>query len=147
MKREFSEESKRWFIQAKDEFNDANDLRVRGRFYLALFHFQQATEKALKAYLYSLVPSEEVFFTHSIYELIQMAKEKDDVFESVSSAARLDEYYIPTRYPNGLPGGIPSRFYNNPEEAEEAMNLAKRVIDVVENKVERKKKITRKEGA
>ena len=70
MKREISDESRRWFLQAKDEFQDADDLRKRSRFYLALFHFQQAAEKALKAFLYSAVPSEEVFFTHSIYELV-----------------------------------------------------------------------------
>ena len=52
MKRPHKEESSRWFTQAKDEFQDADELRKRGRFYLALFHFQQATEKALKAYLY-----------------------------------------------------------------------------------------------
>ncbi|KKN06461.1 hypothetical protein LCGC14_1076970, partial [marine sediment metagenome] len=42
---------------------------------------------------------------------------------------------IPTRYPNGLPGGIPSRYYDDPEEAENAMKLAKKLIDLVENKL------------
>ncbi|RJS78447.1 HEPN domain-containing protein [Methanophagales archaeon] len=39
-------------IHAKDEFQDADELRIRNRFYLALFHFQQSAEKALKAYLW-----------------------------------------------------------------------------------------------
>ncbi|MEW5693551.1 MAG: HEPN domain-containing protein [Candidatus Hydrogenedentota bacterium] len=135
MKKEFNAEAKRWLIQARDEFTDAEDLRIRKRFYLALFHFQQATEKAIKAYLYSIVPSEEVFFTHSIYELIQMACKKDKDFKSVTKAAKLDEYYIPTRYPNGLPGGVPSQFYNDPKEAEDAMNLARKVIELIEKKL------------
>lgn len=135
MKREPNEEAGRWFLQARDEFIDAEDLRLRKRFYLALFHFQQAAEKALKAYLYSVIPSEEVFFTHSIYELIQMASEQDADFKNIMDVGRLDEYYIPTRYPNGLPGSIPSRFYNDPKEAEEAMNLAKKVIELVEAKL------------
>lgn len=135
MKRESKEEARRWFTQAKDEFNDANDLRIRKRFYLALFHFQQATEKALKAYLYSIVPSEEVFFTHSIYELIHLAQEEDKDFARVKDAVKLDEYYIPTRYPNGLPGGVPSQFYTDPKEAEEAMSLAKKVIEMIERKL------------
>lgn len=135
MKREYKEEAKRWFTQARDEFNDANDLRIRERFYLALFHFQQATEKALKAYLYSIVPSEEVFFTHSIYELIHLAQEKDKDFARVKDTAKLDEYYIPTRYPNGLPGGVPSQFYTDPKEAEEAMSLARKVIEMIERKL------------
>ncbi|MEO0115843.1 MAG: HEPN domain-containing protein [candidate division WOR-3 bacterium] len=61
MKRGYKEESLRWFTQAKDEFEDADDLKKRGRFYLALFHFQQAAEKALKAFLYLRVKSVEVF--------------------------------------------------------------------------------------
>lgn len=46
MKRPYKEEAVRWFTQAKDEFEDAEELRKRGRFYLALFFFQQAAEKA-----------------------------------------------------------------------------------------------------
>lgn len=135
MKREPKAEAERWFTQAKDEFRDADDLRKRRRFYLALFHFQQAAEKALKSYLYSIVPSEEIFFTHSIYELIEIIKEKDNDFEKLKATARLDEYYIPTRYPNGLPGGVPSKFYNDPLEAKEAMKLAKAIIELVERKL------------
>lgn len=126
----------RWLILAQDEFQDADDLRKRGRFYLALFHFQQAAEKALKAFLYLEVKSGEVFFTHSIGDLVEMARERDPAFQQVMPAKRLDQYYIPTRYPNGLPGGVPSRYYDDPKEAEEAMLLAKSVIELVEGKVE-----------
>lgn len=44
-------------------------------------------------------------------------KEAAPDFERVEKATRLDQYYIPTRYPNSLPGGVPSRFYTDPEEA------------------------------
>jgi len=56
MKRLYKEESLRWFTQAKDEFQDADELRKRGRFYLALFHFQQVTEKALNTIVQFLYP-------------------------------------------------------------------------------------------
>lgn len=135
MRRPPREEAWRWFTQAKDEFQDADDLRKRGRFYLALFHFQQASEKALKAYLYLKAKSVEVFYTHSIDDLLSMALEIDSDFQHVVTAKKLDQYYIPTRYPNGLPGGIPSRYYDDPKEAEEAMNLAKKVIEIVERKI------------
>jgi HEPN domain-containing protein len=134
MKRPHRDESLRWLTQAKDEFQDADDLRKNGRFYLALFHFQQASEKALKAYLYLKAESIDVFYTHSIDELIRMACELDKDFGDVVSAKKLDQYYIPTRYPNGLPGGIPSRFFDDPKEAEDAMKLAKSVVDLVEIK-------------
>ncbi|MBW1729170.1 MAG: HEPN domain-containing protein [Deltaproteobacteria bacterium] len=99
MKRPHKEEALRWFTQAKDEFEDADELRKR--FYLALFHFQQAAEKALKAYLYLKVESSLVFLTHSIDDLSEMAIEIDSDFNEVKKAKKLDEYYIPTRYPNG----------------------------------------------
>jgi len=134
MKRPHKEESLRWLTQAKDEFQDADDLRKRGRFYLALFHFQQATEKALKAYLYLKIRSIEVFYTHSIDDLLEMAFDVSPDFRKVAQAKKLDKYYIMTRYPNGLPGGVPSRYFDDPKEAEEAMELAKKVIDLVEKK-------------
>lgn len=136
MKRTAREEAQRWLTQARDEFEDADELRRRGRFYLALFHFQQATEKALKAFLYQVSASEEVFFTHSIYELVRLAAQADPGLDALARAAKLDQYYIPTRYPNGLPGGVPSRFYNDPEEAREAMELARAVLETVERRIE-----------
>ncbi len=138
MKKPNEEESERWLIQAKDEFEDADDLRMRKRFYLALFHFQQATEKALKAFLYRRLRSFEVFYTHSIGELLEMAMELDSEFKKVTKAKKLDQYYIPTRYPNSLPGGVPSRFYDDPKEAEEAMVLARGVIELVEQRIKEK---------
>jgi HEPN domain-containing protein len=135
MKRPHREESLRWLTQAQDEFQDADDLRKRGRFYLALFHFQQAAEKALKAYLYLKVKSIEVFYTHSIDDLLEMTMDIDHDFKEVAQTKKLDKYYVPTRYPNGLPGGVPSRYFDDPKEAEEAMELAKSLIKFVEKKI------------
>jgi HEPN domain-containing protein len=135
MKRPHREESLRWLTQAQDEFQDADDLRKRGRFYLALFHFQQAAEKALKAYLYLKVKSIEVFYTHSIDDLLAMALDITPDFKEAAQAKKLDRYYIPTRYPNGLPGSVPSRYFDDPKEAEEAMELAKSLIGLVEKKI------------
>src|SRR4030066_421459 len=137
MKRPYEEEALRWFTHAKDEFEDADELRKRGRFYLALFHFQQATEKALKAYLYLTLRSrEDVFTTHSLEDLLQKVRALDRDFRGVKAAKKLDEYAIRSRYPDSLPGHIPSRYFDDPEEAEEAMRLAKGVVELVERKIE-----------
>ena len=135
MENRFFKEAKRWLIQAKDEFLDADELRKRGRFYLALFHFQQAAEKALKAYLYYKTESPQVFFTHSIGELVEMANKFDRDFSKLKDGEKLDRYYIPTRYPNGIPGSIPSRYYKDPKEAKEAMEIAKKIIDFVDERM------------
>jgi len=135
MRRPYSEEAERWRSHARVEFQDAEDLRIRGRYYLALFHFQQAAEKALKAYLLASARSIEVLHTHAVAELTRMAASIDPDFESIAAAKRLDQYYIPTRYPNGLPGGTPSTFYDDPEEAADAMRLAVGVLDLVDRKL------------
>jgi HEPN domain-containing protein len=136
MLRLYKEESLRWLTQAQDEFADADELRRRGRFYLALFHFQQAAEKALKAYLYLTVKSkEEVFTTHSLEDILQKAWAADRDFKAVKKAKKLDDYAIRSRYPDSLPGRIPSRYFDDPQEAEEAMNLAREVVELVERKI------------
>lgn len=56
----------------------------------------------------------------------------DADFQKVVTAKKLDRYYIPMRYPNGLPGGAPSRYFDDPLEAEEAMRLARDLMDLVE---------------
>jgi len=133
------DEAHRWLTHAQDEYQDAEDLRERGRFYLALFHFQQAAEKALKAFLYAHTDDRQVFFTHSVLELIQAAVTLDSTLADLEKASRLDQYYIPTRYPNGLPGGVPSRFYTDPDEAAEASALAGQVIEAVARRLEEQK--------
>ncbi|MEN3187673.1 MAG: HEPN domain-containing protein [Atribacterota bacterium] len=92
------EEALRWFLQAQDEFNDAEFLRQSGRFYLALFHFQQAAEKVLKAYLYLRVADRQVFFTRSIDELLQMVQEIDTDFASLTQTEKLNQHDTPTAF-------------------------------------------------
>ncbi len=118
-----------------DRFQDGDDLRKRGRFYLALFHFQQAAEKALMAYLYLKVKSIEVFYTHSIDDLLERALGITPDFREAAQVKKLVRYYMPTRYPNGLSGSVPSRYFDDSKEAEEAMELAKSLIGLVEKKI------------
>ena len=65
-----------------------------------------------------------------------MTYELDPEFKDISTVKKLDQYYIPTRYPTGLSGGIPSRYYDDPKEAENAMKLARDLINLVEKKLE-----------
>jgi len=125
-------EAARWLTQAADEYADAEMLRQMGRYYLALFHFQQAAEKALKAYLIAQLGGREVSRIHSVGELGRIAAEIQPDFLAVSGAKQLDAYYVPTRYPNGIPGNVPSRFYTDPAEAERASDLAGSVVRLVQ---------------
>lgn len=133
MKKDKKAEARNWFIQAKAEFEDAFELEKRKRFYLALFLYQQATEKALKSFLF--FKGEEELFTHSVKDLIDIAIAYDKDFENVKPAKDLDRYYIPTRYPNSIAGNVPAEFFDKPEECESAQKLGRSVIDLVKKKI------------
>ena len=46
------------------------------------------------------------------------------------SFAVLDQYYVPTRCPNGLPGGTPSDVYTE-NQAAAAVDIARQVVAAV----------------
>ena len=124
-------EGQRWLEQAQADLKWARHLRDEGAAYLACFLAQQVAEKALKAFLYA--QGEELVVGHSVRQLCQRAADYDERFELyLNKWAILDSYYIPTRYPNGLPGDIPARVYNQ-EAAKTALALAETVMAQVEN--------------
>jgi len=126
-------EALRWLEQADAEFQDAELLKQSERYYLALFLCQQSAEKALKAFIY--LHEEEPIFTHSVANLLRIAANIDEDFTAHRDAKRLDDYYIPTRYPNGLPGEIPSQYYDDPKEVERALALTCNIIGLVRKKL------------
>lgn len=127
------DEALRWLEQAEAEFEDARSLAGSGRYYLSLYLCQQSAEKALKAFIY--MNEEEPVFSHSVATLLQMASTIDEDFKPLADAKRLDDYYIPTRYPNVLPGEVPARYYDDGEEAQSAIDRAGRVLELVSRKV------------
>ncbi len=94
---------------------------------------QQIAEKALKAYLYS--QGEELVVGHSVEELCQWAAELDPAFKRLGGEVSiLDNYYIPTRYPNGLPASIPAKVFNK-KAATDALALAEKTLSLVRKKL------------
>ena len=68
------------------------------------FLAQQVGEKAVKAIHYAR--GERIVYGHSIYDLFKRLKLKDkDAGALLQIAGSLDQFYIPARYPNGLPEG------------------------------------------
>lgn len=132
MKPEENLEGKRWFNQTLRDIDDAKFARDGQRFNLTCFLAQQAAEKALKAYLYA--EGSESVWGHSVAELCADAEVFDKSFGNLrKKAAPLDRYYIPTRYPNGLPGGIPAEAYQE-DDAVKSINMAEEVIEFVREK-------------
>lgn len=123
------EEGSRWLQQANEDLRWARHLLKEGGYYLACFLAQQVAEKALKAFLYA--QGEEVVIGHSVRRLTEEAAIWDSAFSDLAVRwGILDTYYIPTRYPNGLPDSIPAQVYTQ-EIAREAVNLAEEVVTFV----------------
>jgi len=104
-------EARRWWTQALDDRAFVHDMAREGRYFdKACFIAQQAAEKALKACLYAEGRREVI--GHAVLEFARELARLEPTFHGIGAhAARLDRYYIPTRYPNGLPGGTPAGSY------------------------------------
>jgi HEPN domain-containing protein len=129
-----TDDSARWLAQAKEDLKWAAHLAEQGGYYLACFLAQQVAEKALKAFLYA--QGEEVVLGHSVGRLSSSAASYDTNFNPKTDHWKtLDTFYIPTRYPNGLPDGIPAEAYNK-STADSAVGLAREVVQFVEKRIQ-----------
>jgi HEPN domain-containing protein len=124
------EEAQRWLAEAEEDVAVAIVLSGTRHFSHACFHSQQAGEKSLKAFL-CLCNVEEPW-GHSVSKLVEDASTYDPALREIFQAGTmLDRYYIPTRYPNGLPAGsIPSKSYHD-TDAQEAIRLAQFIIQKI----------------
>ncbi|MFQ5614535.1 MAG: HEPN domain-containing protein [Anaerolineae bacterium] len=123
------EEGRRWLRQAQEDLRWARHLAEQGAYHLACFLAQQVAEKALKAFLYA--QGEEIVLGHSVERLCAAAASFEPEFRTQArSWSILDGYYIPTRYPNGLPDGIPADVYTR-QAATDAADLAGEAVDFV----------------
>ena len=120
-------EAERWLRQAESDLAFA-ELGAREGFPAqACFTSQQAAEKALKAVLY--LRGERFVPGHSLVDLLERAATGTETLLHLRDSARqLDQYYIPTRYPNGLPGGIPAEVFSD-AQAEDAVDRARSFIE------------------
>jgi HEPN domain-containing protein len=75
---------------------------------------------------------------HSIYRLIEELPQKakyKELDQLKELALLLDRLYIPTRYPNGLPGLTPKEAYNK-HDVDESIKAATSIIETIERIVQ-----------
>jgi HEPN domain-containing protein len=123
--REAKAEGLRWLRQAENDLSYASLGLREGFFAQACFLCQQICEKALKAIHYGQL-QKRVVFGHS---LVQLASELPLIGDLREELAVLDQYYVPTRYPNGLPGALPYEVYTR-KQAEQALETSRRMIEL-----------------
>lgn len=130
-----SNKSNNWLEEAEWDFDNAKLLLQNKRFNTAVFHAQQAAEKAVKALLYF---NNLNGWGHSIYSLIEKYKilKNLDLEDLEKKALSLDKHYITTRYPDALPNITPHKAYSK-DEAELAIKQADDIITFVKTEIEK----------
>jgi len=101
-----------------------------GYYEWACFTAEQAAEKAIKALFQHLHGEAWGHGTKALIEKLPY----EDRFQRLEDAMLLDKLYIPTRYPNGLPQGIPHDYFSR-KEAEEAIGAAIRIYEWCKSKI------------
>ena len=134
-------EALRWSSQAEDDLKFVEWLAEEKTFFdKGCFISQQAGEKILKACLYA--SGRKQVIGNSLVELVAELSEKDPQLQKIQSEARrLDRYYIPTRYPNGLPGGTPFQVFTMEdlgdalEDVYRVFKIARDFLDKIREKI------------
>ena len=123
----------RWLEQAEADRRGAQLLFDGASYHLACFLAQQVAATAIKAFLYA--QGEEMVVGHSVEALSCWAAKYDAAFETLREVtAPLDGYYIPTRYPDSLPGSIPARVYTH-AAGESTLCMADLVLEAVRERL------------
>ena len=122
-----SEEFKRWISNAKSTLKSSMNDKEACFYNWACFKAQQAAEFSVKAYLRGTGNDS---FGHSISMLLQKGNFDSNL---INIAKKLDKYYIPTRYTDSWADGTPEDYYTK-EDAFEAIELSKSIIDEIERK-------------
>ena len=126
-------EAARWLKQATADLDDAELVAASGRHALACFLCHQAAEKAVTAFL--LRRGAEQVWGHALADLCEDAMALDPSFDFIKSVAGLlDKYFLATRYPSGLPGGIPAEAFDA-HDSSRALEIARDVLGFVRDKL------------
>ena len=117
-------QSERWLAFAHEDLRMA-ELAMGERIYNQVcFHSQQCAEKSLKALL--VLQAQSLPRTHKLVDLVEQL-DSNLLVDMIHEITLLDRFYIPTRYPDALPGtldeSLPTR-----SDAEEALSSGRAVF-------------------
>ncbi len=121
----------RWLRAAENDLAMAKVLLADHFYDGCAFHAQQAAEKGLKGLLYAM---NQRPWGHSCFILLQQLSNilpvEPIAQELIDASHRLDEHYLPSRYPDALPEGVPAEQYDQ-DLAHEALEDAEQIIEFV----------------
>jgi len=118
-----------WLLTASLDLRAARGSLKEDAPNIACFLSHQAVEKILKAYL--LHRDLKVPKIHSLIELLDMAALNAVGLKAFSDQiVFLNQFYIPTRYPDALPGSLPEGL-PSVEVAEKAIIYAIEIVEFI----------------
>ena len=119
-------EDQLWLRQAQDDYRFGR-AALAGRFHAqACFIAQQVAEKAVKAVHYKR--SGRPVIGHSVQVLLKRLNARAQVTEDlVTLGGELDQFYVSTRYPDALPGVVPSDAFSA-LQARSALRAASKIL-------------------
>jgi len=120
------DEFSRWLMMARRTLDSARGDLERDDYNWACFKSHQAAEYAVKALLRGVG---ETAHGHSVSNLVKKLSAVD-FSEILEHAKALDKFYVPTRYPDAWPEGIPVDYYTE-KDAVEALMSAEKILDWV----------------
>ena len=124
-----SELAERWLTFAREDLRMAELAFAEGIYNQVCFHTQQCVEKAIKGYLEQ--QGEPPPRTHRMADLLPLLSM--GLMGNLEDELRLfDRFYIPTRYPDALPGALLGELPGQ-QDAQEALALARRTLNHIEN--------------
>jgi HEPN domain-containing protein len=120
-------EADRWLGFARQDLRMAELAMSDGLYNQVCFHSEQCVEKVLKAWLAD--NGKKIPRTHRMADLLPLLP-AELVGGMAEEIILLDRFYIPTRYPDALPGSLEDSLPSE-EEALETLNLAKKVLESI----------------
>lgn len=129
----------RWLRQAEHDLTIAQNHRKQGDYSDACFMAEQASQKTLKAFL--MAKGQRSVPIHSVAQLAERCSDIAPDFKRLIAAGRiLDQYYIPTRYPDALaPPAVPFESYTE-AQAQRAVKAAEAIYGLAAKKLNPPKK-------
>lgn len=124
-----------WLEQATRNLEQANASRRDGKHEWACFAAQQAAELAVKAL--HLWHGQEAW-GHVVARLLEELPEEKAPSDLLEKSKVLDNFYMPTRYPNGHPEGAPFHHYGK-YQSEEAIRHASEIVEFVRARMAQEK--------
>ncbi|OGK22152.1 hypothetical protein A2866_06760 [Candidatus Roizmanbacteria bacterium RIFCSPHIGHO2_01_FULL_39_8] len=119
---------KEWLFFATSDIKSAEASFKANIHHNACFHSHQAAEKTLKAlYIHQnqIIPK-----VHDLLYLLNKSKNKEKLLGLKKELNFLNQFYIPTRYPDVLPGSLPEGLPDK-KDAQKAIKYAKEIVNFI----------------